>query len=99
MPAPKPKDKFVIRGKTQVWVAAYLGVSEQWFINNRAKLRAAGLPEPDALTGRYDRKAVSLWYDARSGILRAAQAADDDPWRKAVEELEEDADRAGGAQH
>lgn len=81
---PRPN---AVRGWTQEEAGAYVGVSETWFINNRARLRAAGFPEPSALTGRYDAKLVARWYDAHSGI-DAAQKTADDPWGQGLTDLE-----------
>jgi predicted DNA-binding transcriptional regulator AlpA len=51
-------------------LCAYLGRSESWFAEHRAELETQGFPTPVSLLGGYDRHAVDLWLDQRSGLLR-----------------------------
>lgn len=57
------------RGFTHEQVAARLGVSLAWLSANKTAMRNAGLPQPDPLTGRTDRKALEYWMDRRSGLV------------------------------
>lgn len=89
MPAPKPKWAPEPRGWTAQQTATYIGMSENWFGGNVASLQKKyGFPMPSEATGRYDGKAVSLWYDSHSGILPKVdiRTATDD-WSQGLEEL------------
>ncbi|MFP5514085.1 MAG: hypothetical protein ACLGJC_13470 [Alphaproteobacteria bacterium] len=78
MARPKPIFTFEPRLMTARDVATYLNRSEQWFLMKRESLEAAGFPRPDPLMGNlYDRAAVDLWLDRRSGLARASAPAND----------------------
>ncbi len=70
-------------------VAAYLGRSATWFLQNRIGLEAAGFPGPVAPLGLWDRHAIDRWLDERSGLLdRSEIPADayDADWSEASRE-------------
>ena len=48
--------------------ARRLGLSLIEFDRLKVELFAQGFPQPDAVTGNYDLKAVEAWQDARSGL-------------------------------
>jgi hypothetical protein len=51
-------------------LCTYIGRSPTWLAENRSQLEAEGFPRPDPLLGGYDIRAVDLWLDHRSDILR-----------------------------
>jgi len=68
-----------------ITLCAYIGRSPTWLAENRAQLEAEGFPRPDPLLGGYDRMAVDLWLDRRSGILcTAAMTANNRSWDKSA---------------
>lgn len=50
------------------WLALRLGRSKEWVNNNRAKLRAAGMPEKDEVLGLWIKADVDAWIDRRAVI-------------------------------
>jgi hypothetical protein len=66
----KPKPPFTPepRGWNLFQVVTYLGISEATFHAQAAAYDRAGFPKPNAITGRYDRRAIDLWLDAQSGL-------------------------------
>src|SRR5262245_25764388 len=48
--------------------ARRLGLSLIEFDRVKGELFAQGFPQPDAVTGNFDLKAVEAWQDARSGL-------------------------------
>lgn len=44
-------------------LAKYLGYSAADFARQLPRLTAAGLPEPDNITGRRDRRKIDKWLD------------------------------------
>lgn len=57
------------RGWTLGQVARRLGVSASRFSEIREALYRAGLPRPDPITGKTDKKAVERYMDQRSGLV------------------------------
>ena len=87
-----PKPEWEERGWTAARVARYIGVSVTWFTTRKDKLfKKYGFPMPSPVTGKYDGKAVSLWYDAHSNL--SAPGATVDPssgWRQGLDALSQD---------
>jgi hypothetical protein len=48
--------------------ASYLGLDTATFQARRAALQSAGFPEPEPITGGYDRAAIDRWLDRRIGM-------------------------------
>lgn len=57
------------RGLQAEEVGPYLGRAPSWFYLRRPQLERAGFPKPDELIGTYDKRAIDLWWDARSGLV------------------------------
>lgn len=77
------------RGWTLSQVARRLGVSGAWFSveQNRNALYRAGLPRPDPITGKTDKKAVELYMDQRSGIIETSDTGGVDLALQRVKEM------------
>jgi hypothetical protein len=71
------------RGMTDADCAAYLGRSQTWLAEHRAKLEAASFPPKLPLIENYDRKAIDAWLD-QQGRLDAALHGFEDAWMKAA---------------
>ncbi len=53
---------------SQYQVAAYLGRSEQWFMDAREKLEERGFPRYDDLMSGWDSVAIKAFFDGRAGL-------------------------------
>lgn len=62
----------VPRCVTAAEVAWELGLSENKFAELLPRYQSEGLPRPDALSNRYDLKAVHHWLDERAGLSNAS---------------------------
>ena len=71
------------RGMTDADCAAYLGRSQTWLAEHRAKLEAAGFPPKLPLIGNYDRKAIDAWLDEQGGLDSALHHFED-AWMRAA---------------
>lgn len=97
MPKPRPKlfDTESPRGLLQREVGWYLGIGESRFRQLKPQLEREGFPKPDSITGRYDRRAIDLWLDQRSGIAGNSR----DPGLRARIEGYQDGTSTGAARH
>lgn len=97
--ARKPKWLPERRGWDAEQVCARIGMSVSWWQQGGEKLLKTkyGFPNPSPATGKYDGKAVDIWYDGHSGILQMEATKDPSAaWRQGLDNLE---DRHGDAPH
>ena len=60
-----PKSRFL----SSIWqVGSYLGHGGAWFRTHREELEASGFPTFDELIGGWDKDAIDVWLDGRSGL-------------------------------
>ncbi len=77
MTAARPRFNLPPRGLTREETAGYLGRGPSWFTEERlGQLYSMGFPRPDSFTGRWDRIAIDLWWDQRSGLGAGAEYDD-----------------------
>lgn len=91
-PTDKPKWLPERRGWTAQMTAHYIGVSIGWFMLHKDTLfKKHGFPVPSPVTGKYDGRAVSKWYDAHSNLQSPGATVDpSEGWRQGLESLAED---------
>ena len=69
MTAARPRFNLPPRGLTPTEMVGYLGHGPSWLTDERlARLYSLGFPRPDSITERFDRVAIDVWLDQRSGL-------------------------------
>lgn len=76
MTTPKPRYIPPPRAWNEAQVAARLNRGLEWFRKNRVTLEKDGFPRKDTLLDGWDSKAIDLWMDRRSGLVLAANDAE-----------------------